>query len=80
MASRNKSLNSISSSYKMIESLQKIWTKPLNPYGLVLWSLDELFEASKCCDRNLSKISKISSFVFWRWTEVLQVWNNMRES
>jgi len=24
--------------------------------------------------------SKIYSFVFWRWTKVLQVWNNMRES
>jgi len=31
----------------MIESLQKIWTKPLNSYGLVLQSLYELFEASK---------------------------------
>jgi len=24
--------------------------------------------------------SKISSFVFWRWTKVLQVWNDMRAS
>jgi len=43
----NKSLNSICSSYKVIVSLQKIWTKPLNSYGLVLRSLYELFEASK---------------------------------
>jgi len=28
-------------------SLQKIWTKPLNSYGLVLRPLYELFEASK---------------------------------
>jgi len=35
-------------SYKAILSLQKIWTKPLNSYGLVLRSLYELFEASKC--------------------------------
>jgi len=40
----NKSLNSSCSSYKVIESLQKIWTKPLN--GLVLRSLYE-FEALK---------------------------------
>jgi len=38
-----KGLNSICSSYKVIESLQKIWTKSLNSYGLVLQS-----QASKC--------------------------------
>jgi len=34
----------ISSSYKVIVSLQKIWSKPLNSYGLVLRSLYELYE------------------------------------
>jgi len=43
----NKNLNSICSSYEAIKSLQKIWNKPLNSYGLVLRSLYELFEASK---------------------------------
>jgi len=38
----NKSL-----SYKMTMSLQKMWTKPLNSYGLILQPLYELFEASK---------------------------------
>jgi len=40
----NKRLNSISSSYKAI---LKIWTKPLNSYGLFLESLYELFEYIK---------------------------------
>jgi len=40
----NKRLNSISSLYKAI---LKIWTKPLNSYGLFLESLYELFEYIK---------------------------------
>jgi len=40
----NKSLNSICPSYKVIASLQKIRTKPLDSYGLVLRSLYEIFE------------------------------------
>jgi len=36
-----------SSSLKAIEPLQTIWTKPLNSYGLAVWSLYERFEASK---------------------------------
>jgi len=43
----NKSLNSICSSNKTIVSLQNIWTKPLNSYGLDLRTLYELFEALK---------------------------------
>jgi len=38
----NKSLNSTCSSYKVIEALQKIWTKLFNSYGLVLQSLYEV--------------------------------------
>jgi len=33
---------------KIFVHLRKIWTKPFNSYGLVLGSLYELFEASKC--------------------------------
>jgi len=43
----NKSLHLVCSLYKAIESLQKIWNKPVNSYGLVKQSLYELFEASK---------------------------------
>ncbi len=43
-----KSLNYIFSSYKAIKSLHTSWDKPLNSYGLILQSLSELFEASKC--------------------------------
>jgi len=44
----NKSLYSICSAYKAIESHKKIWTKPLDSYGLVvLRCLYQLFEVSK---------------------------------
>ncbi len=36
-------------------------------------------EDSQCEDRNLSDFI-ISLLVFWRWTKVLQVWNDMRVS
>jgi len=56
----NYFFNEIFSSYKAIESLQKIWTKLFDSYGLVLQSLYELFEATTVIvvlrDRNLSEM------------------------
>jgi len=65
------------SSCNAIESLQKIWTKPLNSYG----SLKELLkhQSGSCVAVNggseITQISlEISSFVFRRF------WNGMRVS
>jgi len=43
----NKSLNSICSSYKVIESLQNIWTKPLNSFGNINNKTIRLLEETK---------------------------------
>jgi len=41
----------------VIVSLQRIWSKPLNSYGLVLQSLYEPLEASKCsCQRKVRNL------------------------
>jgi len=57
-------------------SLQKIWNNQLNLYGLVLLSFYDLFEGTESSQIS----SKLSSFVFQRWTKVLWVWNYMRVS
>jgi len=39
-------LHSICSSYKVIVSLQKIWTKMLDSYGIVVQIVHELYETT----------------------------------
>jgi len=53
----NKSLNSICSSYKAIVSLQRIWTKRLNSYGIVLQSIYELIKAPGRTEIEIYKVS-----------------------
>jgi len=75
----NKSVNSISSSYKAIVSLQKICFYMDSFY---VPFMNYLKSQSSCLTVNEgTEISQIPSkrylFLFWRLTKVLWVWNDM---
>jgi len=75
-------LNSICSSYKAIKSLQKCGLTAqfffffLISYTITLWT----YWSVKVSEAGRKASSKTSYFLFWRWMNVLRVWNDMRVS